>query len=138
MGEDSCVDDADEELRSCWYIAAFVMVVFAAYMLLLFRRDQAGKGLLSCACFIEGILGGAGTLHYDSSVFLEFFTYLTCASIACLIIFSKMSKKNLEEWEKLPNQVGSCKITVPDVETVIHATVKKSYTIGAGIVTIVA
>merc|ERR1712139_62627 len=49
-----------------------------------------------------------------------------------------MSKKNMEEWEKLPNQVGSIKVTVPDVETIIHGAVKKSYAIGAGVVTLVA
>merc|ERR1712139_124710 len=117
--EDHCVDNTDD-LRNCWFIAAFMMTVFAAYMMLLFRRDQAGKGLLSCACFIEGILGGAATLHYDSSIFLEFFTYLTCASVLGLLIFTKLSQKNMSDWEKLPNQVGSTKITMPEVETVIH------------------
>jgi len=133
--EDSCVNSVDDELRNCWYVAAFVMVIFAAYMLLLFRRDQAGKGLLTCACFIEGILGGAGTLHYDSSIFLEFFTYLTCTSVLALIVFSKYCQKNMPEWEKLPNQVGSTRITVPDVETVVHGAVKKAYFLGAAIVT---
>jgi len=136
--EDSCVNNVDEELRNCWFLTAFVMVVFASYMLLLFRRDSAGKGLLSCACFIEGILGGAGTLHYDSSVFLEFFTYLTCASIMALVAFTRTSKKGMEEWEKLPNQVGSTKLQVPDVETIVHGAVKKSYVIGCAIVTVVA
>merc|ERR1712224_85724 len=110
----------------------------SAYMLLLFRRDQAGKGLLACACFIEGILGGAGTLHYDSSIFLEFFTYLTCSSFLALVIYTQLCKKNMPEWEKLPNQVGSTRITTPDVETIIQATVKKSYAIGAGVTSLVA
>lgn len=136
--EDACVDNIDADLRNCWYLAAFVMVVFAAYMLLLFRRDQAGKGLLSCACFIEGILGGAATLHYDSSLFLEFFTYLTCSSFLAFVIFTKMSQKNMAEWEQLPNQVGSTRITVPEVETVVFATIKKAYWIGMGIVMAVA
>jgi len=136
--EDSCVNSIEDDLRNCWYIAAFVMVVFAAYMLLLFRRDQAGKGLLSCACFIEGILGGAATLHYDSSIFLEFFTYLTCASVLGMAIFTKVSNKNMPEWEKLPNQVGSTSVKKPDVEVVIHGSVKKSYFIGGAITTFVA
>merc|ERR1712139_176218 len=135
---DSCVDNVEDDLRNCWYLGAFVMVVFAAYMLLLFRRDQAGKGLLSCACFIEGILGGAATLHYDSSIFLEFFTYLAAASILCLIIFTKLSQKNMPEWEKFPNQVGSTSIKTPEVETVVQGTVKKSYCLGAAIVSFVA
>jgi len=135
---DSCVESVDDDLRNCWFLAAFVMVVFAAYMMLLFRRDQAGKGLLSCACFIEGILGGAGTLHYDSSIFLEFFTYLTCASVMGLAIFTHLSKKNMTEWDKLENQVGSTKLNVPEVETTIHGAVKKSYGIGAAVVTLVA
>jgi len=136
--QDACVDNIDDDLRNCWFLAAFVMVVFAAYMLLLFRRDQAGKGLLSCACFIEGILGGAGTLHYDSSIFMEFFTYLTCATLMAAIVFTKLCQKSMPEWEKLPNQVGSTKITVPEVETIIHGTVKKAYWIGAGITSIVS
>jgi len=136
--EDSCVNNPDEELRNCWYIAAFVMTVMCAYMMLLFRRDQAGKGLLSCACFIEGILGGAATLHYDSSLFLEFFTYLTCTTLMGLIIFTWISKKGMPEWEKLPNQVGSTKVSKPEVEDVIHGTVKKAYLMGAGICSVVA
>jgi ABC-type multidrug transport system fused ATPase/permease subunit len=136
--EDTCINDPDVELRSCWYVAAFVMVVFAAYMLLLFRRDQAGKGLLSCACFIEGILGGAGTLHYDSSVFLEFFTYLTSASLLGLMIFTYFSRKNMEMWEKLPTQVGSTSMKVPAIEHAIHGAVKKAYVIGGCITTFLA
>jgi len=136
--EDSCVNNVDDDLRSCWFIAAFVMTVFTAYMLLLFRRDSAGKGLLSCACFIEGILGGCSTLHYDSSLFLEFFTYLTCASVLGLVIFTKFTQKNMPEWDKLPNQVGSTSKTVPDVEVLIHGAVKKSYMMGAGITSFVA
>jgi len=135
---DSCINDPETDLRNCWSLGAFVMVVLAAYMLLLFRRDQAGKGLLSCACFIEGILAGASTLHYDSSLFLEFFTYLTCSAVMCLLIFTHLSKKGSAEWEKLPNQVGSCKLTVPDVEVVVYGAVKKSFTIGTGVVTAIA
>jgi len=92
--EDSCVNSVDDDLRNCWYIAAFVMTVMATYMLLLFRRDQAGKGLLSCACFVEGILGGAATLHYDSSIFLEFFSYLTSTFVIGLIIFTKFREEH--------------------------------------------
>merc|ERR1719160_810392 len=136
--EDSCVNDLDADMRNCWYLAAFVMVVFAAYMLLLFRRDQAGKGLLSCACFIEGILGGAMTLHYDSSIFMEFFTYLTCTTVIGLIVFTKLSQKNMPEWEQLPNQVGSTKITIPDVELVVYGAVKKAILIGGAIVSFVS
>merc|ERR1711985_78521 len=44
----------------------------------------------------------------------------------------------MEEWEKLPNQVGSTKLQVPDVETIVHGAVKKSYVIGCAIVTVVA
>jgi len=136
--EDSCINSVDDDLRNCWYIAAFVMVVFSAYMMLLFRRDQAGKGLLSCACFIEGILGGAATLHYDSSIFLEFFSYLTAASVLGMVIFTKMSQKKMEEWEKLPNQVGSTKITVPEVEILVQGQVKKSYFIGGAVTSVVS
>jgi len=136
--EDFCVNNVEDDLRNCWYIAAFVMTVFAAYMLLLFRRDQAGKGLLSCACFIEGILGGASTLHYDSSIFLEFFTYLTCASVLCLLIFTKMSQKSMPEWEKLPNHVGSARIAVPELETLVQTALKKAYGISGGIVAFIA
>jgi len=136
--EDACVDNIDDDLRNCWFLAAFVMVVFASYMLLLFRRDSAGKGLLSCACFIEGILGGAGTLHYDSSIFLEFFTYLTCTCFMAMVVFTKLCQKSMPEWEKLPNQVGSTKLTVPEVELLIQATLKKSFYIGGGICSVVA
>jgi hypothetical protein len=83
-------------------------------------------------------LGGAATLHYDSSIFLEFFTYLTCASVLGWGIFTKLSQKNMPEWEKLPNQVGSTTIKVPEVELVVHGTLKKAYWIGAGIVSVVA
>jgi len=55
-----------------------------------------------------------------------------------LAIFLHMSKKNMEEWEKLPNQVGSTRNTTPDVEKVISGAVKKSYAIGAGITTFVS
>jgi len=136
--EDSCVNNVDDDLRNCWYIAAFVMTVMATYMLLLFRRDQAGKGLLSCACFVEGILGGAATLHYDSSIFLEFFTYLTCTTVMGLIIFTKFTQKNMPEWEKLPNQVGSTRVTTPEVEILMHGAVKKSFFIGGAITSFVA
>eukprot|EP00746_Dinoflagellata_sp_MGD_P160080 gnl/MRDRNA2_/MRDRNA2_86804_c0_seq13.p1 gnl/MRDRNA2_/MRDRNA2_86804_c0~~gnl/MRDRNA2_/MRDRNA2_86804_c0_seq13.p1 ORF type:complete len:252 (+),score=41.68 gnl/MRDRNA2_/MRDRNA2_86804_c0_seq13:1-756(+) len=44
----------------------------------------------------------------------------------------------MPEWEKLPNQVGSTRVTVPEVETVIQATVKKAYFMGAGICSVVA
>jgi len=136
--EDSCVNNVDDDLRNCWYIAAFVMTVMAAYMLLLFRRDAAGKGLLSCACFIEGVLGGAATLHYDSSIFLEFFTYLTCTTVIGLVFFTKFTQKNMPEWEKLPNQVGSTRATVPEVEILMHGAVKKSFLIGGAITSFVA
>jgi len=135
--EDSCINSEDE-LRDCWSLAAFVMVLFSAYMMLLFRRDQAGKGLLSCACFIEGILGGAATLHYDSSIFLEVFTYLTCVVGLSLILFTQLSKKKMEEWEKLPNQVGSTRSSVPEVEIVIFGLVKKCLWISCGVVLVIA
>jgi hypothetical protein len=138
--EDSCVTDPFDEnqVKSCWYLAAFVMTINASYMLLLFRRDAAGKGLLSCACFIEGMLGGAGTLHYDSSVFVEAFTYMTCTCVLTTIAITVRSKKVLPDWESLPSQVGSSKGTVPEVEEKIIAFLKQNVFASAGLVAFIA
>jgi hypothetical protein len=114
------------------------MVILAAYMMLLFRRDQAGKGLLSCACFIEGIVGGAATLHYDSSIFVEFFTYLFCSTFLGMVLITVRSKAKMVEWESLPNQVGSLRMSVPEVETKVFGFVKQNYMIGSGAVGLVA
>lgn len=44
----------------------------------------------------------------------------------------------MPEWEQLPNQVGSTKLTVPEVELKIQGTLKKAYTIGYCVVSFVA
>jgi hypothetical protein len=69
---------------------------------------------------------------------MEFFTYLTCTTVIGLIIFTKLSQKQMPEWEQLPNQVGSTKLVVPDVEVVVYGAVKKAFLIGGAFVSFVA
>merc|ERR1712118_291647 len=62
----------------------------------------------------------------------------TCSSFMALVIYTQLCKKGMPEWEKLPNQVGSTKITVPEVETVMQGVMKKSYWIATCITAFVA
>merc|ERR1711904_665254 len=64
--------------------------------------------------------------------------YLTCSSFLALVIYTQLCKKGMPEWEKLPNQVGSTKISVPEVETVMQGALKKSYWIATAITAFVA
>jgi len=58
--------------------------------------------------------------------------------VLSLILFTQLSKKKMEEWEKLPNQVGSTRSSVPEVEIVIFGLVKKCLWISCGVVLVIA
>merc|ERR1719487_2136815 len=115
-----CVQDMcymeEEGVIVCDYFFAFIAVVCACYMVLLFRRDESGKGLLSSTCFIEGILGGAGTLTWNTTFFIEFFTYscMVCLLVLGLLLFKKNAIT--AKYENMADREGSMDMRSSELE----------------------
>jgi len=85
---DPCINSSDD-LADCWYVTAFALVTLTAYFFLLHRRNSSGRTLLCLTCVVEGVLCGAGTLAWDTVVFLDFFVYhffmVVCVAISIAV-----------------------------------------------------
>eukprot|EP00746_Dinoflagellata_sp_MGD_P152067 gnl/MRDRNA2_/MRDRNA2_83417_c0_seq1.p1 gnl/MRDRNA2_/MRDRNA2_83417_c0~~gnl/MRDRNA2_/MRDRNA2_83417_c0_seq1.p1 ORF type:complete len:709 (-),score=114.54 gnl/MRDRNA2_/MRDRNA2_83417_c0_seq1:231-2357(-) len=135
---------SEEELQDCWTVTAFGLVVLTSYFFLLHRRDASGRLLLLLTCLVEGVLAAAGTLLWNTTVFIDFFVYhfftvLIAASAICAFR-SKWEKKLQMSLKSDANAAGHTGLSrtpaEKSVSQLIGWTLFVSFLIVAGIASI--